>query len=399
MMYTNRVSGSYTGPHPVQGNRRTTDQFREESNVTSRYLRPVCAASALILSAAIASGPAVAEVSFKGETVTIVVPFKEGGGADTTARLFQPFLHKYLPGNPKVIVYNRPGGASTKGSNYFERKAKPDGLTAIVASTSTMVSQTLGGGKAKFDVRKWRSVFVVPQDTVFYARPETGVKGKDLAADIMALRKNGMVFGSKNATSAELRALVTFEMLGIQKVKTVLGLSSGKQRKALMRGELTVNYDSASSFNKKVRKHAKKGAVIPFMTLGIPQADGTVIKGDVFPDLPIALDGYRKLNGGKDPSGVVFEAWKNFATMGVSASKGISLPAGTSDEIHQVWTVAVKNILKDKEFMTRGRKIIGAYPFSFGKDAQPIYENAVSIEPKTESWMKAFILDKFGVKI
>jgi tripartite-type tricarboxylate transporter receptor subunit TctC len=367
--------------------------------MTKRYLKPVCAVSALILSAAIAAGPAVAEVSFKGKTVTIVVPFKEGGGGDTTARLFQPFLNKHLPGNPKVIVFNRPGGASTKGSNYFERKSKPDGLTAIIVSTSTMVSQTLGGGKAKFDVRNWRPVFVVPQDTVFYARPETGVKGKDLAEDIKALRENGMVFGAKNATSAELRALTTFELLGIQKVKTVLGLSSGKQRKALMRGELTVNYDSASSFNKKVQKHAKKGTVIPFMTLGIPQADGTVIKGEVFPDLPIALDGYRKLNGGKEPSGEVYEAWKNFATMGVSASKGISLPAGTSDEIHQVWTVAVKNILKDKEFMTKGRKIIGAYPFSFGKDAQAIYNNAVSIKPKTKEWMRAFILDKFGVKI
>ena len=367
--------------------------------MTNRYMKPLCTIGALVLSAAVVAGPATAEVSFKGKTVTIVVPFKEGGGGDTTARLFQPFLHKHLPGNPKVIVFNRPGGASTKGSNYFERKAKPDGTTAIIVSTSTMVSQTLGGGKAKFDVRKWRPVFVVPQDTVFYARPETGVKGKDLAEDIQALRNNGMVFGAKNATSAELRALVTFEMLGIQKVKTVLGLSSGKQRKALMRGELTVNYDSASSFNKKVRKHASAGKVVPFMTLGIPQADGSVIKGDQFPDLPIALDGYRKLNGGKDPSGEVFEAWKNFATMGVSASKGISLPAGTSDEIHQVWTVAVKNILKDKEFMTKGRKIIGAYPFSFGKDAQAIYENAVSIQPKTKDWMKAFILDKFGVKI
>ena len=193
-----------------------------------RDFSTVCAVGALVFSAAFVSSPATAEVSFKGKTVTIVVPFKEGGGSDVLSRLFQPFLQRYLPGNPKVIVYNRPGGAATKGSNYFERKAKPDGLTAIAISTSTLVSQVLGGGKAKFDVRKWRPVWVVAQDTVFYARPETGVKGKNLADDIRALRKNGIVFGAKNATSAELRGLFTFEMLGIKKVKTVLGLSSGK---------------------------------------------------------------------------------------------------------------------------------------------------------------------------
>ena len=364
-----------------------------------RSLITASAVGALAFAAAFASSPASAEVSFKGKTVTLVVPFKEGGGSDVVSRLFQPFLQKYLPGNPKVVVYNRPGGAATKGSNYFERKAKPDGLTAVAVSTSTMVSQSLGGGKAKVDVRKWRPVFVVPQDTVFYARPETGVKGKNLADDIRALRKNGMVFGAKNAASAELRGLFTFELLGIKKVKVVLGLSSGKQRKALMRGELNVNYDSAGSFNKKVKKHAKKGKVIPFMTLGIPQPDGSVKKGNVFPNLPIALDAYAELNGGKKPSGDVFAAWKNIITMGVSASKGLALPKGTPDDVHEAWTKAIEMTLKDKGFMSKGRKILGAYPISLRKDAKAIYVNALTITPESEKWMKKWIFNKFGVKI
>jgi len=362
-------------------------------------LTAVGAVSALVALTAFVSTPATAEVSFKGKTVTIVVPFKEGGGADVVSRLFQPFLQKHLPGNPKVIVYNRPGGAATKGSNYFDRKAKPDGLTVIAVSTSTLVSQTLGGGKAKFDVREWRPVWVVPQDTVFYARPETGVKGKNLADDIRALRKSGIVFGAKNAASAELRGLFTFELLGIKNVKTVFGLSTGKQRKALMRGELNVNYDSASGYNKKVKKHAKKGEVVPFMTLGIPQPDGSVKKGDVFPNLPIALEAYPILNNGKKPNGEIFEAWKNIVTMGVSASKGMALPKGTPNDIHEAWSVAVENILKDKEFMTKGRKIVGEYPFALRKDAAAIYKNAVSIEPKTRAWMKDWIFKSFGVKI
>ena len=367
--------------------------------MTIRTLAAATAVGAILLSATFVSTPVWAEVSFKDKTVTIVVPFREGGGADVLSRLFQPFLQKHLPGNPKVIVYNRPGGAATKGSNYFDRKAEPDGLTAIAVSTSIMVSQTLGGGKAKFDVRKWRPVWIVPQDTIFYARPETGVKGKSIADDIVSLRKSGMVFGAKNVASAELRGLISFELLGIKNVKTVLGLSTGEQRKALMRGELTVNYDSTGAFNSKVLKHAKAGKVVPFMTLGIPQPDGSVIRGNVFPDLPTVVEGYRELNMAKDPSGPMFEAWKNIATMGVSASKGMSLPKGTPDDIHEAWTVAIENILKDKEFMTKGRKIVGPYPFALRKDAVAIYDNAVSIKPEARAWMKDWVFKNYGVKI
>jgi len=367
------------------------------STIVTRWT--VTALTAATAAIVLAASSAFAAANFAGKTVTIIVPFEEGGGGDTTARLFQPFLQRHLPGNPKVLVFNRPGGAAVVGSNYFERKAAPDGLTGIIVSTSTMVSQVFGGGKAKYDVRKWRPVFVVPQDTVFYARPETGVKGKNLVEDVMALRKNGIVFGSKNATSAELRGLITFELLGIEKVKTTLGLSSGKQRSALMRGELTVNYDSSSSFNSKVRKHAKTGKVVPFMTLGIPQADGSVIKGPVFPDMPIALDAYRELHGGKNPTGEVYNAWKSIVTMGVSASKGISLPAGTPDDVHQAWTMAIQNTLKDEEFLAKGRKIMGDYAFTFGKDAQGIYDNAVDIKPSTRAWMSDWIYGRFGVKI
>jgi tripartite-type tricarboxylate transporter receptor subunit TctC len=359
----------------------------------------VTALTAATAAIVLTTSSAFAAVNYAGKTVTIIVPFKEGGGGDTTARLWQPFLQRHLPGNPKVLVFNRPGGAATVGSNYFERKAAPDGLTSIVVSTSTMVSQVFGGGKAKFDIQKWRPVFVVPQDTVFYARPETGVRGKNLVDDVMALRKNGIWFGSKNAASAELRGLITFELLGIKNVKTTLGLSSGKQRSALMRGELTVNYDSSSSFNSKVRKHAKTGKVVPFMTLGIPQADGSVIKGPVFPDMPIALDAYRELNNGKNPTGEVYGAWKNLVTMGVSASKGLSLPRGTPDDVHKAWSVAVEKTLKDEEFIAKGRKIMGAYPVTLGKDAAAIYKNAVDVSPETKAWMKEFVFAKFGVKI
>lgn len=364
----------------------------------TRFMTAAGAAITLAF-ALFATTPASAQVDFSGKTVTIVVPFKEGGSTDVMARLFQGYFSKHLPGNPKVQVLNQPGGGSTKGANYFEREAETDGLTVIALSTSTLIQQILGAGKAKYDVAAWEPVYVVPQDAVFYANPATGVMGKDLGDDILALRKSGVVTGLKNATASELRTLITMELFGIENVKPVLGLGSGDQRKALTRGELNVNYDTAGAFNKKVKKLAADGKVIPFMTMGIPQSDGSVVNSGVFPDLPTALDGYKKLNDGKSPSGPIYDAWKNFTTMGVSVSKGMALPKGTPDEIQAVWVATLDKILADPDFEDKGRKIMGAYPFTTGDDAKELYKSALSFSPEAREWLSTYIMDKFGVKI
>ena len=68
-----------------------------------------------------------ANLDLSGKTVTWVVPFKEGGGTSRFARFLQPYLTKYLPGNPTIQIQHIPGGGAIKGSNYFQKNAKPDG--------------------------------------------------------------------------------------------------------------------------------------------------------------------------------------------------------------------------------------------------------------------------------
>ena len=70
------------------------------------------------------SSTAYANVDLSGKTITWVVPFKEGGGTSRFARFIQPFLTKYLPGNPDIQIMHIPGGGAIKGSNYFQKKIK-----------------------------------------------------------------------------------------------------------------------------------------------------------------------------------------------------------------------------------------------------------------------------------
>ena len=62
-----------------------------------------------------------ADVNFKGQTITFVVPVTPGGGFDTASRMLVPYLEKHLPGHPNVIVKNVPGGEWNIGINKMTK--------------------------------------------------------------------------------------------------------------------------------------------------------------------------------------------------------------------------------------------------------------------------------------
>jgi tripartite-type tricarboxylate transporter receptor subunit TctC len=82
----------------------------------------------------------------KGDTITLVVPFKPGGGFDTYARLLAPPLEKALEKmggvNLSVIVENQPGAGGRTGHISVYR-AKPDGRTLLIAHQGAMPYQIL----------------------------------------------------------------------------------------------------------------------------------------------------------------------------------------------------------------------------------------------------------------
>ena len=108
----------------------------------------VCLSSAAVM----AVGPAAAGSDFPSKNITFVVPVSPGGGFDTATRMIIPYLKKYLPGHPNIIVKNAPGGEWNIGINKMYR-AKPDGHTiGILNLPGNAVNQVLG--TARYDLRK-----------------------------------------------------------------------------------------------------------------------------------------------------------------------------------------------------------------------------------------------------
>jgi len=87
----------------------------------------------LFLLLALAAGAAHAQPQYPARTVTLVVPFTPGTGADIIARLISPRLSERL--KVPVVVENKAGASGIIGTDTVANAA-PDGYTLLFAATS-----------------------------------------------------------------------------------------------------------------------------------------------------------------------------------------------------------------------------------------------------------------------
>ncbi|OEY66111.1 Bug family tripartite tricarboxylate transporter substrate binding protein [Marinobacter sp. X15-166B] len=75
--------------------------------------------------------------NFPQRPIELIVPFGAGGTTDVFARSFARVLGKYLPHEQRVVVVNKPGGATTIGMSVLAA-AKPDGYTLGLSPSGTI---------------------------------------------------------------------------------------------------------------------------------------------------------------------------------------------------------------------------------------------------------------------
>lgn len=165
----------------------------------------------LLLVAAFATGNAEAKAAFPSKTITFIVPVTPGGGFDTVTRMLVPYLRKYLPGNPKIIVKNAPGGEWNIGIGKMYR-SKPDGHTICILNLpGNAVNQVIG--TAKFDLNKitWLGN---PSQIVYVTALSTKSKYKTLEDLKKAPEVTSGVVGL--ASTAGLGTIIAAERMGVK---------------------------------------------------------------------------------------------------------------------------------------------------------------------------------------
>ncbi|HYY71958.1 MAG TPA: hypothetical protein VE778_00030 [Candidatus Bathyarchaeia archaeon] len=103
---------------------------------------------------------------FRGKTIKIYVGYAPGGGNDITARVFAEFLSKHVPGSPKVVVENMPGGGALKAAR-FVADSQPDGLRILDLVSGLTTRELFGEDLAGFSSDKVASLggFEAPEDS------------------------------------------------------------------------------------------------------------------------------------------------------------------------------------------------------------------------------------------
>ncbi|HEY8579670.1 MAG TPA: tripartite tricarboxylate transporter substrate-binding protein [Beijerinckiaceae bacterium] len=113
------------------------------------------ASAAILLTAAGGARAAPVEDFYKGKTLTILVGFSTGNGADSYARLLSRFMSKHVPGAPTIVVQNMPGAGSLTMANYLFAVAPKDGSVIGVFNRNLPLEPLMGNKSVRFDPRKF----------------------------------------------------------------------------------------------------------------------------------------------------------------------------------------------------------------------------------------------------
>lgn len=363
------------------------------SKISRRMLLATTAASTLVLTVVLAPSDARA-VDFAGETIEWIIPFATGGGSDVWARLFAPFWQKHLPGNPNVVVRNVPGGGSTIGTNQFQERAEPDGLTILGTSGSTQFPYLLDDPRVEYEYRDWIPILVSPTGGVAYTTSAFGISGPE---EVMELEGERLVYGSQGATSLDLVPLLAFEILGLD-VQAVFGMTGrGDGRLAFERGEATLDYQTSAAYLSRVVPMVEAGEAVPLFSWGVIGDDGELARDPTFPDLPHFAEVYEMVHG-EAPSGTAFDAWRAFNIAGFAAQKIVFLPGGTPDDVVAAWREAAESLVADPEFQEAAAEELGAYTQVTGPAAERLVEIAIGIDDEAKDWVKAWLTERYDVQ-
>jgi tripartite-type tricarboxylate transporter receptor subunit TctC len=283
---------------------------------------------------------AAAEATYyEGKTLRILVSSGTGGGTDTAARLVSRFIGKYLPGNPRVLVQNMPGGGGTIANNYFANETKPDGLTIMQDSSSAIGNFVRGGPTIKYDPRKNQMIGGVARSgSLLMIRNEARPRLTDRSA------KPVVVGDSDGIRSWVAMTVWAAEYLGWN-LRWIYGYPGSRELQlAIRQGEI----DMWATANVKLVKDLQREGVVQVV---LAEDDR---RREDFPDVPTFVETL----GAKKPTGLAWQAFVGWAGS-PELDKFLVAPGGTPDPLVKMLREAFEKLMKDPDVDKEGDKFFG----------------------------------------
>lgn len=304
-----------------------------------------------------ASAETVAEF-YTGKTFTIVVGSDVGGGYDTNARLLSRHIGKFIPGNPTVIVQNRPGAGSITAANYIYNAAPKDGTTIGMIQRGIPLFKLTNQPGVQYDPEKFTWIGNMSSEVgvsmVWHTSPAQ--KTEDLFTKEIVVGGSGS--GAENETGPRLLNAVLgtkFKVIGGYKSQTEALL-------AMERGELAgIGSMSWPSLKTSKAEEYKSGKIRVLMQNGLKRDKD-------LPNVPLSLE---LAKNDADRQALEFYFTQN------TIARPILAPPGVPADRVAALRGAVLAMAKDQEFKDDATKLgLDTDPVG-GEEVQRIVEKLV----------------------
>lgn len=216
---------------------------------------------------------------YKGRTLTLLVGYSTGNGADNYARLLSRHIGKYL-GNPAVVVQNMPGSGSLVMANYLYSVAPKDGTVIGTMNRNVPMEPLMGNKNARFDARKFTWIGSTNTEPSLCVSWETSSikKWQD------ARERPFIVAGASLNANTGLVPTLLNRVLGT-KMQLVLGFpGSNEMSMAIERGEVEGRCGWSRSSLMATRPHWVSDKKINLLL------QAGLRKSVAMPDVPLAME-------------------------------------------------------------------------------------------------------------
>ena len=305
------------------------------------------------------------ELSFKGKTITVVIPFSAGGSTDLFARSIANKLNTVLPGNPTVKPVNMTGGGGVLGSNYVYNSAVTDG-TMILINAVMPWYQIMGDATVRYDVRKSPILATFGEPEAIYVSKESGIGSAEQLIDRKEVVRAAAL--SPNNTKSVFFNLMA--RLMNYETKVINGYPGGPEmRLAVQRGEAQIGMETLSGFFGGILQNK---AFLPIMQSGIATSDGKYISDPRLKEynLPTMFEVVEKKFGAKIWETTAGKALGTVVDV-YDVLRTVSAPPNTDPRAVAALRNAMNSILNDPNFQAEASKINGyQVTFKLGEESQ-----------------------------
>jgi tripartite-type tricarboxylate transporter receptor subunit TctC len=290
-------------------------------------------------------GSALAQTPFyQGKTITVIATTAPGGTQDLRVKAVVPFLRKYIPGNPTIIIEYMDGGGGRKGANYLFRNAKPDGLTVGAMSGAVVALQLMRESGVMYDIDKFIQLGSPESTTHYtiYTRKELGLSSIEKLRAASGLRIGAQSVGHVSYIAGRLFAY----FFGLKDPKFIAGYTSPEVDAALLRGELDGRANNAASVLRRNPDWLEKGVMDFHAIMEIPKG----AKHQKLGHLP-EIESFAKTDREKK----LIAMWRVFRIVG----SPYMLPPGTPKEQVGILQESMRKTFKDPDFHREFLKLVG----------------------------------------